>query len=294
MRNINRMNDYFVRYLLGSIGNEDILENIVNCVLIDSGFEEVHNLEIINPHNLPENINLKESVLDVKAITKDNKKIIIEVQLSGNIDFVKRIFYYISKNIVSELNENESYDIISQVISINFVNFNMDFNDEGKAHRCFKLIDTENHNVSLDMMQMHIIEIPRFIKILNNSNIDDIKKNKILSWIEFFTVKDLYKVKDKLKEVNYIMPKVIDKYERFISSEEEMEVYNARDAFLYGQTIMLKREREEGIKEGIKEGIEQGKKEQQISIAKKLKKSGIDIKIISENTDLSIEEIEKL
>ncbi len=288
------MNDYFVRYLLGSLGNEDILENIVNCVLRDSGFQEVHNLEIINPHNLPENINLKESVLDVKAITKDNKKIIVEIQLSGNIDFVKRIFYYISKNIVSELNENESYDIISQVISINFVNFNMDFYDEGKAHRCFKLIDTENHKVSLDMMQMHIIEVPRFIKILNNSNINDIKKSKILSWIEFFTVKDLDKVKDKLKEANSIMSKVIDKYERFISSEEEMEVYNARDAFLYGQTIMLKKEREEGIKEGIKEGIEQGKKNKALSIAKSLKKSGLDIKFISDNTGLSIEEIEKL
>ena len=286
MRNINRMNNYFVRYLLGSIGNEDILENIVNCVLIDSGFEEVHNLEIINPHNLPENINLKESVLDVKAKTKDNKKIIIEIQLSGNIDFVKRIYYYISKNIVSELNENESYDIISQVISINFVNFNMDFNDEGKAHRCFKLIDTQNHNVSLDIIQMHIIEIPRFTKILNNSNIDDIKKNKILSWIEFFTVKDLDKVKDKLKEINDIMPKVIDKYERFISSEEEMEVYNARDAFLYGQTLMLKKEREEGIKEGIKEN--------QILIAKNMKKDKLDFNTISKYTGLSIEEIETL
>ena len=285
------MNDYFVRYLLGSIGNEDILENIVNCVLRDSGFQEVHNLEIINPHNLPENINLKESVLDIKAITKDNKKIIIEVQLSGNIDFVKRIFYYISKNIVSELNENESYDIISQVISINFVNFNMDFYDEGKAHRCFKLIDAENHKVSLDMMQMHIIEVPRFIKVLNNSNIDDIKRNKILSWIEFFTVKDLNKeVKEKLKEVNDIMPKVIDKYKRFISSEEEMEIYNARDAFLYGQTLMLKREREEGIKEGI----EEGEKNKALSIAKSLKKSGLDIKFISNNTGLSIEEVEKL
>ncbi len=289
------MNDYFVRYLLGSIGNEDILENIVNCVLRDSGFQEVHNLEIINPHNLPENINLKESVLDIKAITKDNKKIIIEIQLSGNIDFVKRIFYYISKNIVSELNENESYDIISQVISINFVNFNMDFYDEGKAHRCFKLIDTENHKVSLDMMQMHIIEVPRFIKVLNNSNIDDIKRNKILSWIEFFTVKDLNKkVKEKLKEVNDIMPKVIDKYERFISSEKEMEVYNARDAFLYGQTLMLKREREEGIKEGIEKGIEKGEKNKALSIAKSLKKSGLDIKFISNNTGLSIEEVEKL
>ncbi|PCG18856.1 ATPase [Brachyspira sp. G79] len=296
------MNDYFVRYLLGSVGNEDILENIVNCVLRDSGFEEVYNLEIINPHNLPENINLKESVLDVKAITKDNKKIIIEIQLSGNIDFVKRIYYYISKNIVSELNENESYDIISQVISINFVNFNMDFYDEGKAHRCFKLIDTQNHNVSLDIIQMHIIEIPRFIKILYNSNEDDIKKNKILSWIEFFTVKDLEEVKDKLKEVNGIMPKVIDKYERFISSKEEMEVYNARDAFLYGQTLMLKREREEGIKEGIKEGmekgieqgIEKGIRENQILTAKNMKNKNMDINLISELTGLSIEEVEKL
>ena len=252
------MNDYFVRYLLGSVGHEDVLENIVNCVLRDSGFQEVHNLKIINPHNLPENINLKESVLDVKAITKDNKKIIIEIQLSGNIDFVKRIYYYISKNIVSELNENESYDIISQIISINFVNFNMDFNDEGKAHRCFKLIDAQNNNISLDIIQMHIIEIPRFIKILNNSNIDDIKKNKILSWIEFFTVKDLDKVKEKLKEVNDIMPKVIDKYERFIS--------------------------------GIKEGIEKEK----YSLAKNMKDKNMDINLISELTQLSIEEIKKL
>ncbi|AUJ49853.1 Rpn family recombination-promoting nuclease/putative transposase [Brachyspira hyodysenteriae] len=298
MRNINRMNDYFIRYLLASEGNEDILENIVNSVLKDLGFEEVHNLHIINPHNLPENINLKESVLDVKAITKSNKKIIIEIQLSGNIDFLKRIYYYISRNIVSEVDEKEPYDIISEVISINFVNFNMDFNDEGKPHRCFKLIDIENPNVVLDMVQMHILEFPRFKNILSNSNIEDMKKKRILSWIEFFTAKDLDKVKEELKEANYIMSKVINKYERFISNEDEMEVYNARDAFLYGQKVMLKREREEGIKEGIKkgmeEGVEKGKKSEQITIAKNLKNAGIDINIISENTGLSIEEIENL
>ena len=289
MRNINRMNDYFVRYLLGSVGNEDILENIVNAVLEDLGFETVHNLQIINPHNLPENINLKESVLDVKAITKDKRKVIIEIQLSGNI-------------IVSEVEEKEPYDIISEVISINFVDFNMDFGDAGKPHRCFKLIDTENPDIVLDMVQMHIVEVPRFKKILNNANAEYIKRKKILSWIEFFTAKDFDKVKEKLKEVNNIMPKVINKYERFISSEDEMEVYNARDAFLYGQAIMLKREREEGLQEGIKEGIErgmkrglqEGRREEQINIARSLKNAGIDIKIISENTGLSIEEVLKL
>ncbi|MDO6992720.1 Rpn family recombination-promoting nuclease/putative transposase [Brachyspira innocens] len=310
MRSINRMNDYFVRYLLGSVGNEDILENIVNAVLEDLGFETVHNLQIINPHNLPENINLKESVLDVKALTTDNRKVIIEIQLSGNIDFLKRIYYYISKNIVSEVEEKEPYDIISEVISINFVDFNMDFGDAGKPHRCFKLIDTENPNIVLDMVQMHIVEIPRFTKILNNSDAEYIKRNKILSWIEFFTAKDLDKVKDKLKEVNNIMPKVIKRYELFISSEDEMEVYNARDAFLYGQTIMLKREREEGLQEGMEigiekgiekglqegriAGIEEGRREEQIAIARSFKNAGIDIKIISENTGLTIEEVLKL
>ena len=298
MRNINRMNDYFVRYLLGSVGNEDILENIVNAVLEDLGFETVHNLQIINPHNLPENINLKESVLDVKALTKDKRKVIIEIQLSGNIDFLRRIYYYISKNIVSEVEEKEPYDIISEVISINFVNFYMDFNDKGKPHRCFKLIDTENPEIILDMVQMHIVEVPRFKKVLYNSSEEDIKKKKILSWIEFFTAKDFDKVKDKLKEVNNIMPKVINKYERFISSEDEIQVYNARDAFLYGQTIMLKREREEGLQEGmergIEKGIQKGRREEQITIARSLKNAGIDIKIISENTGLSVEEVLKL
>ena len=102
------------------------------------------------------------------------------------------------------------------------------------------------------------------------------------------------------------MPKVINKYERFISSEDEVQVYNARDAFLYGQTLMLKREREEGLQEGriagIEEGrregrragIEEGRREEQIAIARSFKNAGIDIKIISENTGLSIEEVSKL
>ena len=125
------------------------------------------------------------------------------------------------------------------------------------------------------------------------------KKKRILSWIEFFTAKDLdNNEKSKLKEVNKIMKKVIDRYERFTSSEDEMQVYNARDAFLYGQTVMLKKEREEGIKEGIKkgmeEGVEKGKKSEKIAIDKNLKNSGIDINIISENTGLSIEEIKNL
>ena len=90
------------------------------------------------------------------------------------------------------------------------------------------------------------------------------------------------------------MTKAIEEYKRFTSDDKLMRAYAARDAFLVGQKMMLSRERKEGKLEGIKEGKLEGEKNKAISIAKNLKKSGLDIRFISENTGLSIEEIEKL
>ena len=110
------------------------------------------------------------------------------------------------------------------------------------------------------------------------------------------------------------MTKVIEEYKRFTSDDKLMRAYDARDAFLVGQKIMLDREREEGIKEGIekgikrgikkgikegklegiKEGIEKGKYDEQILIAKTLKQMNMDDASISKATGLSIEEIRKL
>ena len=274
---IKKLSDLFARYLFGRNGNEDLLENLVNATLRDFNFEEVKDLEIIDPFNLSENIDLKESIIDVKAKTKDNKIVIIEFQLCGNRNFLDRIFYYISKNIVNELHKCEDYKRVQKIISINLLDFNLNFEDEGKPHRCFKLIDTENKNISLDYIQMHIIEVQRFINILENLTIEELKNNKLLTWMKFFTSNNL---KDIEKELT--------------SDDKLMRAYAARDAFLLGQKMMLSLEREEGIKEGIKKGKLEGEKNKSISIAKNLKKSGLDMKFISENTGLPIDEIEKL
>ena len=98
------------------------------------------------------------------------------------------------------------------------------------------------------------------------------------------------------------MTKVIEEYKRFTSDDKLMRAYDARDAFLLGQKIMLNREREEGLKEGIekgiKKGIKKGKlegiKDEKYSIAKTLKQMNMDNASISKATGLSLEEIEKL
>ena len=301
---VYKLSDLFARYLLGKNGNEDLLTDLVNSTLREFNFEEVKDLEIIDPSpkagfslNLSDNIELKESIIDIKAKTKNNETVIIEFQLCGNMDFLKRIFYYISKNVVNEVTltadrrqEGENYNNVQKIISINLLDFNLKFGDEGKAHRCFKLIDTKDLNISLDLIQIHILEVKRFIEIIKNSTKEELKNNRLLSWMKFFTSDNLELIEDELKEENQIMSKVIEEYRKFTSDDKMMRAYAAREAFLVGQKMMLRREREDGFDEGKLEGI----KERNYSIAKTLKQMNMDNGSISKATGLTIDEIEKL
>ena len=99
-----------------------------------------------------------------------------------------------------------------------------------------------------------------------------------------------------------IMEEVQKKYNNFVKSRLMMMEYEKKEAYLYGNQIMLDEERrlgiEEGIKkgkeEGMKEGIEQGEINKAKSIALKLKNMNMDNKEIVKITGLSLEDIEKL
>ena len=141
---------------------------------------------------------------------------------------------------------------------------------------------------------MHIIEAKRFIEIIEKSTLNELKKNRLLTWMKFFTSKNLKAIEKELMEANPIMTKVIEEYKKFTSDDKLMRAYDARDAFLLGQKMMLNREREEGKAEGIKEGIKKGRLAEQISMATAMKKENIDIETIKRITGLTIKEIEKL
>ena len=76
------------------------------------------------------------------------------------------------------------------------------------------------------------------------------------------------------------------RYNNFIRSRLMMSEYEKKELYQYDKQITLKKERQEGIKEG--------KKENSYSIARSMKKDGIDVDLISKYTRLSVEEVEKL
>ena len=272
--NLNKKNDCFIRYLFSDEGNENIVLDFINGVMIDLNFQTFNNVVILNPFNLTKYLDGKESIVDVKCITEDNQTVIIEIQLQGNQYFIRRSLYYWANSYSSLLNKSENYTKLSPVISINVLDFIL-FNDIKDFHSCYLLKEIKHNKILTDHCMLHYIELPKFN--LNNND-----KEKLSSWIKFFKGENM----SNLIKENNIFEEVEKRCQSFIDSDPLINAYRKKEWNEYFYKDMMNVEREEGIKEG--------EENKAILIAKSLKKSGLDNKFISEHTGLTIDEIKKL
>ena len=283
------MNDYFIRYLFTDKGSsETILLDFINSIMINANMKTFRSVEILTPFNLKKNKNLKETIVDVKCITQNGSVVIIEIQLQGNSRFPELILYYWAANYSKLLKHGERYDELTPVISINLLNFNLD--KTKNIHSCYMLYEMNNRKLLTDHLQIHIIELKKFRKNVLSKDLN--------YWLKIFTSKNLEASMSEIVKEKPIMEEVQKKYNNFVKSRLMMMEYEKKEAYLYGNQIMLDEERrlgkEEGIKEGMEKGKEEGIKENQILTAKNMKNKNMDINLISELTGLSIEEVEKL
>ena len=283
----NALNDCFVRYFFTDKGGEKVLLDFINAVMISADMKTFKAVEILNPFNLKRHYKDKETIVDVKCITKNGTVVIIEVQLSGNSRFPERILYYWAANYSKLLKKGEEYEDLTPVISINLLNFNLSKKNDN-VHSCYMIYDTKNKNLLTDHLQIHIIELKKF-KFKDN----DLKKD-LNYWLGFFTTNNMEAYMSEIVKEKPIMEEAHKRYNNFIRSRLMMSEYEKKEIYQYDKQITLKEERQEGIKEGRREGKIEGERDKSILIAKNLKKAGLDIKFISENTGLTIKEIEKL
>ncbi|TXJ56315.1 Rpn family recombination-promoting nuclease/putative transposase [Brachyspira aalborgi] len=283
----NALNDCFVRYFFTDKGGEKVLLDFINAVMISADMKTFKAVEILNPFNLKKHYNDKETIVDVKCITKNGTVVIIEVQLSGNSRFPERILYYWAANYSKLLKKGEEYEDLTPVISINLLNFNLNKNDKN-VHSCYMIYDTKNKNLLTDHLQIHIIELKKF-KFKDN----DLKKD-LNYWLGFFTTNNMEAYMSEIVKEKPIMEEAHKRYNNFIRSRLMMSEYEKKEIYQYDKQITLEEKRREGIKEGRREGKLEGIKERNYTIAKEMKLENIDIETIKKITGLSIEEIEKL
>ena len=152
--------DIFIKYLLGSKGNKDLLLSFINSVLEDAEFDKIVSVEIKNPFNLKAFVDDKESILDVKAIDENKRQYNVEIQTSGTEHFKNRSLYYWSKLYSSQLDGGAKYVDLNPAICINILDFKL-FNEIEYLHTCFLLREQHAPEYILtDHLIIHFLEIP--------------------------------------------------------------------------------------------------------------------------------------
>ena len=272
------LNDYFMRYLLSKEDSQNILKDLINSVRIDAGQEGFEEVSILNTFNLKESINGKETIVDVRAKTKSGETVVIEIQRAGNRTFIYRGLYYWAKSYAANLKAKRKYEDLNPVISINILDFNLTENKD-KPHSCYFIKEFDTNEILTNHFEMHFLELKKFNE---NTKLYE----PLADWFKFLSIKeDLEDTMKVLVEKNPIMKEIYDKYNTFVKDDNLTEGYTEWEEN-YFRMLTLSEERLQGKLEG--------EKNKSILIAKNLKKSGLDIKFISENTGLSIEEVEKL
>ena len=278
-KDINVLNDYFMRYMFAKEGHERILKNLINSVRLDYNQEPFEEVKVLNTFNLKEAINDKQSIVDVRAVTKSGETVLIEIQRIGNQSFVYRSLYYWSKAYVANLRNNEKYNDLKQVIVINILDFNL-LKDINKEHSCYVIKELETNHILTNHLEMHFLELQKYLS--SNSNL----KDELDAWFYFLTSKEkMEDIMEILVKKNPIMKEVYDEYNKFVNTKDLFDNYTEYEKN-YFDILALNEERIKGREEGIKET--------QISMAKNMKNDKVDFYTIAKYTGLSIEEIKKL
>jgi predicted transposase/invertase (TIGR01784 family) len=285
---VDPRNDVAFRKIFGDENKKEILISFLNNILEFSGTKkEIIEITIQNPYQVPKLKELKETILDIKAVDKRNVHYIIEMQMFHTSAFEKKVLYYVGKAYYQQLNRAEDYPKLNQVIFLGFLNFKLFENNPDYATRHLILDEKTNENHFQDF-ELNFVELPKFTKTL--AELKDIKEK----WIYFVKNAGNMDMIPRQMQKPRELREAFETANQMKWSKEELEAYDDRGIYIQDERGRIEYALEEGKKLGLEEGEKVGCDKKAREMANAMKIKGYPLEEISELTKIPEAEIERL
>ena len=290
-------NDYVFQRIFGKVGNEEITKGLISAIIK----REVKKVELDESPILEKDLrDDKVGVLDVKARLDDDQLCNIEMQLVQKTNIEKRIMFYWSKLYSGEIKEGDDYNELHKTIAILIADFELDnLKPIEKFHTKWEIREEEYSKIVLtEVLELHIIELPKLIEQLNKNHTS--KKDKVVLWSLFITNpkelgEKIMSENEDIKKANEELEKIsADKHEQYLAHLRQKHIMDTKAVEEYGYLKGKKEGREEGNAEGEAIGEARGEARGKKEMIKSMLKKGISIEVVADISKLSIEEIEKI
>lgn len=158
--------DYAFKRVFGSEENQNVLRHLLNAVLADSLPRPIRDVQVLNPFSLKDAMDDRLSILDIKARDEAGREYLIEMQLFLHASFPERLLYYGARHYSTQLAEGEDYTRLRPIVVICFVNAVL-FPQSPGYHGRYELMDGRQGIRFSDHLAIHVVEIPKFLRRLD-------------------------------------------------------------------------------------------------------------------------------
>lgn len=236
----------------------------------------------------------KSNRVDIFAKLANGEKVIIELQVDREWDFLARMLYGVSKVVVEHLKEGDRYGEIPRIISVNIVYFDLGHGEDyiyhgtnqfTGIHKKDQLQLTDNEKKHYPSHVDHVAHIFPEYYILKVSGFDLTVKDPLDEWI--YALKES-EIRPEFKA------KGIREAGRALTilnlSEKEQYAYDR-----YINDVRISRSTlESSYSDGIEEGMAQGMAQERAAIIEKMHRAGVSVQEIARFLDLPQQQIEMI
>ncbi len=281
MKFVDVKNDVAFRKIFGNENRKEVLISFLNAVLLFKDKQQIVDVDILTPFQLPAIKGGKVTIVDVKAKDKSGRTFIVEMQVAEVQDFDKRVLYYASKSYAAQLQRGKKYKKLNPVYFIGILDFEVTKNPSYLNRH--KIIDLATGEHFIKDLSFNFIELPKFTLKADELN------TIVEQWVYFIkNANNIDVIPENVKDKGLKMA-----YQDANTHNWTQEELDAYDYVLMREEDYRGRMRLE-IKRAVDKAVEKAEKKGMKKVALGLKQKGIPIPIIMETTGLTEEEIQQL
>ena len=256
----------------------------------------IASLEYLSPELTPDQEDGKNTIVDVRCTDTHGRHFIVEMQVSKQAGFVKRVITNMTKVYSRQLSKVEPYILAKPVFSLNLLDHALSANENKWFHH-YTLTERELHEDYFDELNLIVIELPKWRKL----NTFDLQKPKD-RWLMYLSDPNMFS--------KFLTEKELSRFSEISEAIEVLETKNFTPEQIRGYELYIDNMRSyvtnmsEARREGIEQGIDQGKKEGKtegkaegfqlsVLILEELK-VGIQSSVIADKYNIDIAMVEQL
>ena len=250
MENFNRLNDVYIKFLLGSPERQTLTLNFIKAMIGEDMLKGVNSLIFIDKEQGKEQNRERGTIVDIMAMINNGTTVHIEVQVAKDKNIFPRCLLYWSKQYGKELTVSETYDKLKPLVSIILCNYNRDDGNKRYYNR-YHIYNDVDKRIATNHFDMVFIELTKF-KIKDMNHLTDSDR-----WLAYLANKGNEKERRVIMD-SEAMKEVQDAESRFLGDRALYNEYLRREFARRDKQSQMMTAYDEGKIDGKKEGIEIG------------------------------------